>query len=181
MHAFREGASAEEIVERFPAITLSAAYAAITFYLQNQTEIDAYFKRRDAEVEEIRTKIESRPEVKEFRDRLLARMAAKRSVLMLRYLADEDFDNRILKAFRRREPGLDWIRVQDIGLSGSQDEFVLQFAAENQASCSHARCFHDDRSSVYADRASRTDAGSDRRSSSDGDRTSDRRAHLSRQ
>jgi hypothetical protein len=51
---------------------------------------------------------------------------------MLRYLADEDFDNRILKAFRRREPNLDWIRVQNIGLSGSQDEMVLEYAAANQ-------------------------------------------------
>jgi hypothetical protein len=50
---------------------------------------------------------------------------------MLRYLADEDFDNRILKAFRRREPGLDWIRVQDVGLSRCHDELVLQLAAEN--------------------------------------------------
>lgn len=33
---------------------------------------------------------------------------------MLRYLADEDLDNRILKAFRRREPQVDWVRVQDI-------------------------------------------------------------------
>jgi hypothetical protein len=51
---------------------------------------------------------------------------------MLRYLADEDFDNRILRAFRRRQPDLDWIRVQDIGLSGGEDESVLQFAADNQ-------------------------------------------------
>jgi uncharacterized protein (DUF433 family) len=77
--AFREGASAEEIVERFPVITLSAAYGAITFYLQNQTEIDAYLKRREAEAEQIRAKIESRPEAREFRERLLARMAAEGS------------------------------------------------------------------------------------------------------
>jgi hypothetical protein len=51
---------------------------------------------------------------------------------MLRYLADEDFDNRILKAFRRREIDLDWVRVQDVGLSGSDDELVLQYAAENK-------------------------------------------------
>jgi Domain of unknown function (DUF5615) len=51
---------------------------------------------------------------------------------MLRYLADEDFDNRILRAFRRNEPDLDWIRVQDVGLSRSDDDIVLQFAAENQ-------------------------------------------------
>jgi hypothetical protein len=51
---------------------------------------------------------------------------------MLRFLADEDFDNRILRAFRRREPGLDWIRAQDVALSGCDDKTVLQFAAENQ-------------------------------------------------
>jgi uncharacterized protein (DUF433 family) len=78
VHAFREGASAEEIVDRFPAITLSAAYSTITFYLQNQTEIDAYLKRREAEAEQLRSQIESRPESKQFRERLLARMAAER-------------------------------------------------------------------------------------------------------
>ena len=51
---------------------------------------------------------------------------------MLRYLADEDFDNRILRAFRRREPGLDWVRAQDVGLGGCHDEMVLQYAAEEQ-------------------------------------------------
>lgn len=51
---------------------------------------------------------------------------------MLRFLADEDFDNRILRAFRRSGSGLEWVRVQDVGLSGSEDEVVLQFAAENQ-------------------------------------------------
>jgi uncharacterized protein (DUF433 family) len=76
--AFREGASAEEIVERFPAITLGAAYAVITFYLQNQSEVDAYLTGRELEIGEIRAQIESRPEAKEFRERLLARMAAKK-------------------------------------------------------------------------------------------------------
>ncbi len=76
VHAFREGASAEEIIERFPAITLGAAYAAIAFYLQNQTEIDAYLRRREMEAEQSRTKIETRPDAKAFRERLLARKAA---------------------------------------------------------------------------------------------------------
>jgi uncharacterized protein (DUF433 family) len=76
--AFREGASAEEIAERFPALSLSAVYAAITFYLQNRTEIDAYLKRRESDAEQLRSQIESRPEAKEFRDRLLARMANER-------------------------------------------------------------------------------------------------------
>ena len=71
--AFSEGATAEEIAERFPAISLSGVYAAIAFYLQNRTDIDAYLARRGAEAEQTRMKIESRPETKEFRERLLAR------------------------------------------------------------------------------------------------------------
>jgi uncharacterized protein (DUF433 family) len=42
--AYREGATAEEIAERFPAISRSAVYAAIAFYLQNRTEVDAYLE-----------------------------------------------------------------------------------------------------------------------------------------
>lgn len=75
--AYCEGASPEEIAERFPAITLTAVYAAITFYLQNRTEVDAYLKRREAETQRGRMQVESRPGAKEFRQRLLARMAAK--------------------------------------------------------------------------------------------------------
>jgi uncharacterized protein (DUF433 family) len=76
--AFREGASAEEIAERFPVLPLSAVYAAITFYLQNQTEVDSYLKRREAEAEQLRTEIESHPEALEFRARLRERMTSER-------------------------------------------------------------------------------------------------------
>lgn len=73
--AYREGASAEEIAERFPAITLPAVYAAITFYLQDRTEVDAYLTRRESEADQVRKQIDSRPEAKKFRERLLARIA----------------------------------------------------------------------------------------------------------
>jgi len=71
--AFREGATAEEIAERFAAISLAGIYAAIAFYLQNRADVDAYLARREAEAAQTRTKIESRPETAEFRERLLAR------------------------------------------------------------------------------------------------------------
>lgn len=77
--AFREGASAEEIAERFPVLPLSAVYAAITFYLQNQVEVDAYLKLRESEAEQLRSVVESRPEAGEFRARLRERMSSKRS------------------------------------------------------------------------------------------------------
>jgi uncharacterized protein (DUF433 family) len=73
IYGFREGASAEEIAERFPAISLNAVYAAITFYLQNRSEADAYLSRREAQAEQVRSTIESRPDAKAFRERLLAR------------------------------------------------------------------------------------------------------------
>jgi uncharacterized protein (DUF433 family) len=75
--AFREGASAEEIAERFPALSLSDVYAAIAFYLQNRLEIDEYLSRRDADAQQLRERIESRPGAKEFRERLLRRLPAK--------------------------------------------------------------------------------------------------------
>ncbi|HEY0049493.1 MAG TPA: DUF5615 family PIN-like protein [Pyrinomonadaceae bacterium] len=49
---------------------------------------------------------------------------------MIRFLADEDFDNRILRGLLRRLPQLDIMRVQDVGLQSAHDTEVLAFAAE---------------------------------------------------
>jgi hypothetical protein len=45
------------------------------------------------------------------------------------FLADEDFNNDWLRALRRRRPGVDAVRVQDVGLSGQPDPAVLAWAA----------------------------------------------------
>jgi len=39
---FREGMSAESMVESYPALTLEAVHGALAFYLANENEIDAY-------------------------------------------------------------------------------------------------------------------------------------------
>ncbi len=49
---------------------------------------------------------------------------------MLRLLADENFNNAILRGLWRRNPDLDIVRVQDVGLSGEEDPFVLEWAAK---------------------------------------------------
>jgi hypothetical protein len=49
----------------------------------------------------------------------------------IRLLVDEDFDNDILRGALRRRPGLDIVRVQDVGLSGAEDPAVLEWAAQN--------------------------------------------------
>ena len=42
VYLFREGMSAESMVECYPALTLEQVLGALAFYLANQREIDAY-------------------------------------------------------------------------------------------------------------------------------------------
>lgn len=49
---------------------------------------------------------------------------------MLRFAADEDFNNNILRGLLRRLPALDVTRVQDAGLSGATDPEVLEWFAQ---------------------------------------------------
>ena len=48
----------------------------------------------------------------------------------MKFLADENFDNTIVRGLIRRKPDIDIIRVQDVGLSGEDDPIVLEWAAE---------------------------------------------------
>ena len=50
---------------------------------------------------------------------------------MLAFLADENFNNDIIRGVRRRDPRVAIMRVQDVGLSGAGDPRVLQWAAEH--------------------------------------------------
>lgn len=49
---------------------------------------------------------------------------------MLRLAADENLNNDLIRGLRRRNPEIDLVRVQDVGLSGADDPSVLAWAAE---------------------------------------------------
>lgn len=49
---------------------------------------------------------------------------------MLLLLADENFNNNIIRGILRQNPELDIVRVQDVGLSGADDPTVLKWAAQ---------------------------------------------------
>jgi Domain of unknown function (DUF5615) len=51
---------------------------------------------------------------------------------MLRLLADENFNGRILRALKRQIPDLDVVRAQDTPLSGADDPALLEFAADEK-------------------------------------------------
>lgn len=55
VYAFRRGASPESIQRSFPLLMLEQVYGAITFYLAQKPEIDAYLARGAEELERIRT------------------------------------------------------------------------------------------------------------------------------
>ena len=49
---------------------------------------------------------------------------------MLRLAAEENFNGDIVRGLLRRNPKLDIVRVQEVGLSGADDPSVLQWAAD---------------------------------------------------
>ena len=51
---------------------------------------------------------------------------------MIKLLADENLDNTIIRGLLRRNPYIDIVRVQDIGLSGEDDPVVLEWAANEE-------------------------------------------------
>ncbi|HSK73660.1 MAG TPA: DUF433 domain-containing protein [Pyrinomonadaceae bacterium] len=75
--AFNEGATPEEIVWRYPTLSLVEVYAAISYYLQNREEVKAYLKEREEKHAEIKAEAEKRFSPKGIRERLLARQNNK--------------------------------------------------------------------------------------------------------
>jgi len=57
---------------------------------------------------------------------------------MLKFAADENFNNDILRGLLRKMPELDILRVQDSDLSGAEDPDILEWAAqENRVLLTH--------------------------------------------
>ncbi|MBI5667595.1 MAG: DUF5615 family PIN-like protein [Chloroflexi bacterium] len=57
---------------------------------------------------------------------------------MLRLAADENFNYDIVRGLLRRNPEIDILRVQDAGLTGSDDPTILEWAAsENRVLLTH--------------------------------------------
>jgi uncharacterized protein (DUF433 family) len=72
---FNQGATAEEIVYRYPSLNLADVYATIAFYLKHQSEVEAYLQQRRQQAQEIREMNQARFDPQRLRDRLLARKA----------------------------------------------------------------------------------------------------------
>lgn len=52
--------------------------------------------------------------------------------MTVRFLADENFNNQIVRGILRQNAHIDMLRVQDVGLSGVDDPGVLAWAAQEK-------------------------------------------------
>ncbi|MGD0138573.1 MAG: DUF5615 family PIN-like protein [Tepidisphaeraceae bacterium] len=50
---------------------------------------------------------------------------------MLRLLADENFNGDIVRGLSLRQPDIDLVRVQDVGLAGAEDSAILSWCVAN--------------------------------------------------
>ena len=73
--AFQKGATAEQIQDSFPSLSLQQIYAVIAYYLEHQAEVDSYLKSRHVEAERTRKEIESHQDTEGFRRRIRTRRA----------------------------------------------------------------------------------------------------------
>jgi uncharacterized protein (DUF433 family) len=71
--AFDLGATAEEIVQKYPSLELAAVYAVISYVLDHRQDVDAYVAKRREYARAMQEQIEKASSPVGIRQRLLAR------------------------------------------------------------------------------------------------------------
>jgi len=76
--AFQDGATPEDIAQKFPSVALPDVYLIIAHYLTHTAEIDAYLSQRQIKAAELQHEIEKKFDPVGIRARLLARQRSAR-------------------------------------------------------------------------------------------------------
>ncbi|HYP39713.1 MAG TPA: DUF433 domain-containing protein [Chloroflexia bacterium] len=77
IRTFEDGASAEEIANKYPTLRLADVYSVIGYYLRHKKEMQTYLQQREAEAALIQQAIEARWPADGLRERLLARLVER--------------------------------------------------------------------------------------------------------
>jgi uncharacterized protein (DUF433 family) len=70
---FTQGATAEQIQEDFPSLTLREIYGAIFYYLEHTSMIEEYLRQQEQDAQEMHRLIERQPGIVQLRERIRAR------------------------------------------------------------------------------------------------------------
>src|SRR4030095_17194777 len=73
IRAFIRGATAEEIAQQYPSLSLSDVYATISYYLQNRDDVEKYLEKRRKHAQAVKGENQKRFDQSGIRERLLAR------------------------------------------------------------------------------------------------------------
>jgi len=77
IHHFKLGATAEQIVQSFPSLSLGDVYSSIAYYLTHRQEIEVYLEQQKVAADNLQDQLESNPdyqaEIAELRSRILGR------------------------------------------------------------------------------------------------------------
>jgi uncharacterized protein (DUF433 family) len=77
IYDYLNGATADDIIMRYPTLKLSEVHAVLGSYLVHKTELDAYVREREKLRDELHEKIERHFPQQGLRERLLARQQNK--------------------------------------------------------------------------------------------------------
>ena len=72
IYAFLDGATAEEIVQQYPSLSLSDIYSVLGYYLKQRTLVNKYLQRREKLAAKIKRQNEARFDPEGVRDRLIS-------------------------------------------------------------------------------------------------------------
>ena len=77
IHHFKLGATAEQIVQSFPSLTLGGVYSSIAYYLTHRHEMEEYLEEQTVAADNLQGELESNPnyqaQIAELRSRMLSR------------------------------------------------------------------------------------------------------------
>ena len=77
IHHFKLGATAEQIVQSFPSLSLGDVYSSIAYYLTHRQEMEVYLEEQKVAAGNLQDQLESNPdyqaEIAELRSRMLGR------------------------------------------------------------------------------------------------------------
>ena len=82
VHFYQQGATAEEIALRLPALRLADIHSCLAYYLNHQEKVQEYMVRQEQRADELQRRISTDPDqqrgVAEMRERIKKRITARR-------------------------------------------------------------------------------------------------------
>ena len=77
LHEYKQGATAEQIADSFPPVSLADIHAVIAYYLTHRAEIEEYLREQERQSDEVQQRIESDPQYKNSRSEMRERLTKR--------------------------------------------------------------------------------------------------------